>query len=53
MTSAERAQYLIAELGHIKAEEHALWVANGAEKSVTRDYWYQVLREIRLVRNEN
>lgn len=47
MTPTERAQYLIKELGHVKAEEHALWVANGAEKAVTRQYWYEVVDAIK------
>lgn len=47
MTAPERATYLIKQLGHHKAEEHALWVANEAVKNVTRQYWYEVVDAIK------
>lgn len=47
MTPSERASYLIKQLGKEKAEEHALWVANGAQKAITRQYWYEVVSAIK------
>ena len=47
MTPSERAQWLIKEMGHEKAEAHATWVWREAVKQTTKDYWNEVGNEIR------
>ena len=47
MTAPERATYLIQQLGHVKAEEHALWVKDGACRKITIEYWDEVVDAIK------
>lgn len=46
MTPSERAAYLIKELGYEKAMSHAEWTALGCIKTITREYWTEVGKEI-------